>query len=47
MAKEKRYCEVCRRLRDDIQWREDTKKYECEECYQWYLDHLGTIMGIS
>jgi hypothetical protein len=35
----KYYCESCSRLRADIIWRDDTEQYECQECYQWYLDH--------
>ena len=34
-----RYCESCGRLRTDVKWHEDTEQYECEECYQWYLEH--------
>lgn len=37
--REKTYCECCGRLRADVKWRNETEQYECQECYQWYLDH--------
>ena len=33
------YCETCGRLRADVKWHEDTLHYECEQCYQWYIEH--------
>jgi len=37
--RKKIYCESCGRLRADVKWRNETEQYECQECYQWYLDH--------
>lgn len=37
---EKKYsCECCSVIKADVKWREETEQYECDECYQWYLDH--------
>ena len=35
----KTFCEACRRHDcTDVKWREQTEQYECEECYQAWLD---------
>ena len=33
------FCESCGRHNcEDVKWREQTRQYECEECYQEWLD---------
>ena len=35
----KQYCECCSQLKNDVKWREETEQFECEECYNLYLDY--------
>jgi len=41
IRKEYRYCESCSRIRKDVKWRNDTEQYECQECYNWWLESIG------
>jgi len=32
-------CESCSLVKSDVKWHEETEQYECEECWQYFLEH--------